>query len=160
MAVFLRIITLTLPMLLMPVAAMATQAHGDPEGLYIHQMSHLFFILSMGILIYWLRLRKLIHEPGWRHIQFSAVFFILWSVDAFTAHCLDEQFQWVNVSRIAPWRIRLDASQDWLAGLYYLVKLDHLLCVPAMIFLYSGLKRLYLNTETGTPGDRRKENAS
>ena len=29
----------------------------------------------------------------------------------------------------------------WLAGIYYLTKLDHLLCVPALIFLFLGLKR-------------------
>ena len=29
-----------------------------------------------------------------------------------------------------------------LAWLYYLLKLDHLLCVPAMCFLFVGLRRL------------------
>jgi len=30
----------------------------------------------------------------------------------------------------------------WLGVVYYLLKLDHLLCVPGLIFLYKGLCRL------------------
>ncbi len=70
----------------------ATQAHGPPEGLYVHQLSHLFFIFAMAILIYWLRSRGLVREQAWRYIQYAALFFILWSIDAFLVHLLDEQF--------------------------------------------------------------------
>jgi len=33
-----------------PDIVLATQTHGTPEGIYVHQMAHLFFILSMGFL--------------------------------------------------------------------------------------------------------------
>ncbi len=122
--------------------ALATQPHGAPEGLYVHQLSHLFFSFSMGILIYWLRMRNLVRETGWRYIQYAAFFFILWTLDAFAAHMLDEQFEWVRVTRVDRWHIRLDASREWLGIFYYIIKLDHLLCVPAIVFLYAGLKRL------------------
>ncbi|MEZ4524525.1 MAG: hypothetical protein R2941_01205 [Desulfobacterales bacterium] len=122
--------------------ALATQPHGAPEGLYVHQLSHLFFVFSMTVLIYWLRMRNLVREIGWRYIQYAAFFFILWTLDAFAAHMLDEQFEWVKVTRVDPWHLCLDASHEWISIFYYLIKLDHLLCVPAIVFLYAGLKRL------------------
>jgi len=128
-----------------PLPAFATQGHSDPEGLYIHQFSHVFFIFSMGILIYWLRFRKLIHKKGWQYIQYSALFFIFWSIDAFLVHFLDEQYKWIQITRLDLWNIRIDASYSFLRCVYYIIKLDHFLCVPAMIFLYLGLKNLSEN---------------
>src|SRR6056297_465780 len=127
----------------------ATQAHGAPEGLYVHQFSHLFFIFAMAILIYWLRSRGLVRQSGWRYLQYAAVFFILWSMDAFLVHLLDEQFKLVAVTRTGPWQLRLDTPEGlgFLAPLYYLLKLDHLVCVPGLFFLYLGLRRLSLETE-------------
>lgn len=127
-----------------PGTALATQAHGDPEGLYVHQMSHLFLAYSMALLIYWLRRRELVRKEGWRYVQYSAVFFILWTLDAFTVHLMDEQYPIIQVTRFEDWTIRIDSVPDaaWIKTLYYIVKLDHLFCVPALFLLYLGLKRL------------------
>ena len=124
--------------------AFATQAHGSPEGLYAHQLGHLFFIISMGILIFWLRERQLVQAVGWRYIQYAALFFILWNVDAFFVHLADEQLAIIEVQRINLWEIKLSGTADSniLIWLYYVAKLDHLLCVPALLFLYFGLRRL------------------
>jgi hypothetical protein len=138
-----------------PHPVLATQAHSDPEGVVIHQFSHVFFIFSMGILIYWLRNRKLSMAPGWREIKIAAVFLILWSADAFVAHLLDEQLQWVVTSRINSWTRHVETTRGGaaLAWFYYIAKLDHLLCVPGLFFLYRGLARLSADTaakqETG-----------
>jgi hypothetical protein len=128
----------------LPVPALAVQEHGAPEGLFMHQGAHLFFIASMGLLIYWLRQRQLVRETGWRYIQYAALFFILWNLDAFTAHQLDEQLGVVDMLAVAPGLVRIDAGDlpRALAWFYYGVKLDHLLCVPALLFLYFGLRRL------------------
>ena len=130
--------------------ALATQAHSAPEGLYAHQLAHIFFIVSMGVLIYWLRARQLVKMVGWRHIQYAALFFILWNMDAFCVHLLEEQIALVEVQRLDGWQIRISSPPN--AGLpygwlYYAAKLDHLLCVPALLFLYSGLKRLLNETD-------------
>lgn len=127
-----------------PPLACATQSHGGAEGLYVHQMSHLFFCISMGILIYWLKARGLTREPGWRYIGYAALMFLLWSLDAFTAHLLDEQFSLVRVYPVGRSDIQLDVEGfgRWLAWLYYGVKLDHLFCAPAMILFFLGLRRL------------------
>lgn len=129
---------------IVPASALAVQEHGPPEGIYSHQGAHLFFIASMGLLIYWLRQRRLVREAGWRYIQYSALFFILWNIDAFTAHFLDEQSGILDTAMAAPGQIKIevDARLTALAWFYYFAKLDHLLCVPAMAFLYAGLRRL------------------
>ena len=144
----------TLALLCLATPALATQTHGEPEGLYAHQIAHVFFIISMGILEFWLRQRNLVREPGWKYIQLAAVLFILWNLNAMAVHFLDEQIQWLQVNRISMWQIQISTTGDnpALPLLYYILKLDHLLSVPAMICLYLGLKTLLRQSEkTGEP---------
>ncbi|HSO17908.1 MAG TPA: hypothetical protein VLT88_00535 [Desulfosarcina sp.] len=124
--------------------ALATQGHAGIEGVWVHQFAHLFFLFSMLLLIYWLRQAGLVREPGWRSIQYAALFFILWNVDTILVHFLDEQIRAVQVENLPGWRIHVAAApgREGLAALYYLVKLDHLLCVPAMVFLLLGLRHM------------------
>jgi len=138
-----------------PLQASATQGHGGIEGVYAHQIAHLFFIVSMGVLIYWLRDRQLVKTSGWRFIQYSALFFILWNLDAMLVHALDDQFAVVTVERIGTWQIHIDDRFGSRAVqlLYYFAKLDHLLAVPALLCLYLGLKRLLREEEKSTAGE-------
>lgn len=133
-----------LTLLLTPTAALATQGHAGIEGVWVHQFAHLFFLFSMVLLIYWLRQAGLVKRPGWRYIQYAALFFILWNLDTLLVHLLDEQIFAVNVQPLEHWQIRIDAAgqRTWLALLYYMAKLDHLLCVPAMICLLMGLRHM------------------
>jgi hypothetical protein len=135
--------TITL-VLVTPDNTLATQAHGAPEGIYAHQLAHIFFIISMGFLIHWLRERKLVRESGWRFIQYAAFFLILWNIDAFTVHLLSEQINIIQFRKVGSWQVQINAinSNKGLEVFYYIAKLDHLFCVPALFFLYSGLKRL------------------
>jgi hypothetical protein len=130
----------------------ATQTHGEPEGLVVHQLTHLFFIFSMGLLIYWLRKRNLVKLKAWRYIQYSAMLFILWNIDTFSVHLLDEQVNLIRIQRLDDWHLQIDTAAGYrhLAFIYYIAKLDHLLCVPALLCLYLGLKRLYHETQTTT----------
>jgi len=140
------------------VPVLATQTHGQPEGLYVHQFGHLFFLFSMGVLEFWLRSRNLTLEPGWLYIQFAAVLLLLWNMDAFLVHFLDEQTALLHIEKIDPWHIRITPLGEYtsIAVLYYLGKMDHLFCVPAMFCLLLGLKRLAkdmvkANQDTDTP---------
>lgn len=139
----------------LPLPAMATQGHGGIEGVYAHQFAHLFFLFAMGSLTYWLRARGLVRHPGWRMIQFSALFFILWNVDTILVHALDDQFELIQVQRIGMWKIQITDSFDHngLKLFYYFAKLDHLLCVPALVFLYIGLRRLLASRPLESTGD-------
>lgn len=150
-----------LAVLAAPETALATQGHGGREGLYVHQFSHIFFCISMGILIYWLKSRNLTREPGWRWVGISALLFILWSADAFTVHLLDEQLVLIDTSRVGAWRMHIDAADGygWVRPIYYLAKLDHLFCVPALIFLYLGLRRLLMEAAAVRPAAPSKKEA-
>ena len=147
---FIKKAALTVAIVSLTNPALATQAHSAPEGLYAHQLAHVFFIISMGVLAYWLRERKLVRAAGWRYIQYSALFFILWNVDAFFVHLVEEQLALIDVQRIGLWEINITGPQDspGLVWLYYAAKLDHLICVPALLFLFFGLRRLLKDAET------------
>jgi hypothetical protein len=124
--------------------ALATQTHGQPEGLFAHQMAHIFFIISMWSLEFWLRQRNLTKEKGWKYIQIAAVLFIFWNIDAIAVHLLEEHLNILGIVKIDLWHLRFEnfQTQKGIYLLYYLLKLDHLLCVPAMFFLYYGLKTI------------------
>ena len=142
-----RCVTTSVALLLLwghSTPALATQGHAGIEGVWVHQFAHLFFLFSMLLLIYWFRQAGLVKEPGWRSIQYAAFFFILWNIDTILVHFLDEQILAVQVQNLGDWRIHIavEEGREWLAALYYLIKLDHLLSVPAMIFLMIGLRHM------------------
>lgn len=124
--------------------ALATQTHGPPEGLVAHQLAHVFFCISMGVFAFWLHRHRLTTSYGWRLILYSALLLIVWNIDAMAAHFLDEQIYLLTVTQVDTWHIRIDTLQGYepLGTLYYVVKLDHLLSVPALVLLYLGLRRL------------------
>jgi hypothetical protein len=122
----------------------ALQMHPPSEGPLVHQITHFLFAFSMGILIFWLRQRALVQKPAWRNIQYSALFLIIWNINDMIVHYLDDSvalFQTVGIGAWHGWILPMQAS-DWLTVFYYLGKMDHLFCVPAIIFLYIGLKQL------------------
>ena len=127
-----------------PASVEATQLHGGVEGLYVHQIAHLFFAFSMGLLIFWLHKWRLTASAGWRHIYFAALFFIVWNLDTIVSHWLAEQSGLIAVEDLSPTQVLLTTTDGsiWPIYLYYLTKLDHLLCVPALVFLFLGLRRL------------------
>ncbi|MBC8442125.1 MAG: hypothetical protein H8D87_20855 [Deltaproteobacteria bacterium] len=130
--------------ILLPINVSATQLHASSEGVITHQMGHIFFLFSMLVLIFTVTDKGLNKQKGWRLIQCSAFFFILWNLDAITAHFFDNQIHAVKIENISIWKMRIITNNDssLLAWFYYMLKLDHLLCVPAMLFLYKGLSNL------------------
>ena len=133
-----------LGMILIPSKGYAIQLHASSEGIITHQIGHLFFLFSMGALIFTITGKRLDKQKGWRLIQYSAFFFILWNLGAFTAHFLDNQIHAIKIENISLYKIKLitNNGSSALAWVYYVLKLDHLLCVPAMFFLYKGLSSL------------------
>ncbi len=124
--------------------AWATQTHGEPEGLVAHQLAHVFFAFAMATLVFWLRRHHLTAAAGWRMIQYAGIMLIFWNVDAFIVHALDEQIRLLTVTQLDTWTVHIETlpGQEILATVYYIAKLDHLICVPALLLLYLGLRRL------------------
>ncbi len=79
-----------------------------------------------------------------RKLQYSAFFFILWSLDASTVHFLSEQLDIIQIKTIGLWQIKINDYFDnnLLKFFYYLARMDYLLLLPGFIFLYYGLIRL------------------
>ncbi len=136
-------------LLVFPGQAAATQVHVPSEGLYVHQIGHLFFAAAMALLLYWLRARQLVKTRGWRLIQLATFFFILWNIDAFAVHILDDRSDLFTTIDEGTWHesIQFDPHLELLAVLYYLGKMDHLWCAPGMILLYLGLRSLLQDAE-------------
>jgi len=129
-----------------PTAAMAFQSHPAPEGLYVHQLAHGFFILAMTVLAYWLQVNGFTRERGWRLIQVSCILLIIWNLVAATGHWVEERISPDVILGEPDWTQRIVVNSVW-TGLYYALKLDHLVSVPAGIFLLLGIRSLYKRAE-------------
>jgi hypothetical protein len=125
-----------------PDLGWAFQAHPAPEGLYGHQIAHGLFILAMGILIYWLQVNDFVQQRGWRLIQMACILLMLWNLTAMLGHWVEERAPADAVIGESDWtqRIILDSA---MMRLYYVLKLDHLVCVPALVCLCLGIRSLY-----------------
>lgn len=154
------ILTVLHAVFFLPGLSFATQLHSNSEGIITHQAGHLFFLVSMVILIFAITDKGLSSQKGWRYIQFSAFVFILWNLSTITTHLLDNQMHLIRTETIADFKIKLimENNSALLSEIYYVLKLDHLLCVPAMLLLYLGLSNLVLDKKNSP--DTKKENMS
>ncbi|MCP4161978.1 MAG: hypothetical protein GY760_18045 [Deltaproteobacteria bacterium] len=139
-----RAVLAVILILLCPFDLLATQMHSSSEGIITHQIGHIFFLFSMLTLIFTIKGKKLNTQRGWQSIQYSAFFFILWNLNVITTHFLDNQIYAVKLETISFGTLKVftKTGSPLLTWLYYLMKLDHLLSIPAMIFLYKGLSNL------------------
>ena len=125
-----------------PGITWAFQSHPAPEGLYAHQLAHVIFSVAMAILAYWLQVNSFVQQRGWRLIQISCILFVVWNLNTFFGHWVEEQVAADVIIGEPDWtqRIILDST---ITRLYYALKLDHLISVPAMICLFLGIRYLY-----------------
>lgn len=129
---------------LVPGELLAIQAHGGEEGVVVHQLGHAFFLVSMGAFVYWLREGRISDHSGWKFIMWFALLMGLWNLDVLLMHFLDEQVRLIEVTKTGAWTVLIKSrtGSEGLSLVYYLGKLDHLICVPALLFLYVGLKQI------------------
>jgi hypothetical protein len=123
--------------LLWATPAPAIQTHDGMEGLVSHQFGHILFIFGMTTLLVSIFRRRL-KGPGWA--QFKTFLFLAgsWNLITFAGHWLNgsmapEYFIYVN-DRLSGFQITGLSST-----LFYLSNLDHLLLVPAFLFLLLAL---------------------
>jgi hypothetical protein len=128
----------------LPDTAFAIQIHQGKEGILVHQLGHLLFLLSMVGVIFTINTRELSLQKGWRLIRYAALFFVLWNINTLTAHFLDNQINVVRMEifSLSEMAIITQSDSQLLSLIYYLLKLDHIWCVPAMVLLLLGLNRL------------------
>lgn len=125
----------------LPSDALAIVPHDYP-GIYIHQMGHIYFVLSSAFILWAIMHHRLHKERGWRYIVLAQIFFILWNVDTFIGHITEF---WIEPNQIIGstdgWnyfrRMIIIEGRDYI---YYITKHDHIWIVPGMLFFYMGLK--------------------
>ena len=138
-----------------PDLAYAFQSHPAPEGLYVHQLAHVFFLVAMAILVYWLEKNHFTAQRGWRLIQASCILFALWNATTVVGHTVEELMPSGLVLGKPDWTQSIVLGGNPVAMAFYVLKLDHFVSVPAMLCLFLGIRSLYkqaLTEERRTDG--------
>ena len=130
-------------LLVFPGSAWAVQNHGAPEGLYVHQLAHIFYTAAMCYLFWGVR-RSAFKARGWRFLQIFCVFTVLWNMVAFTGHVIAFHIHSSDFSHEAGYlSTRLLGPLTSVKFWYYFTQLDHLFSIPALFFLYLAMKSIY-----------------
>ncbi|HFQ90327.1 MAG TPA: hypothetical protein ENK27_09670 [Desulfobulbus sp.] len=123
--------------------ALAIQAHGAPEGLYVHEIGHFLYALAMlGFTFQVIRNSRLAGKPGWRLMSRGALLLFLWNLWALVAHVIDTVIparHFLVDDRGLHSILVLQSGIDYL---YCLFRMDHLICVPALLLIYLGLRHM------------------
>lgn len=134
--------------------AFCLQVHGGNEGLYTHQMAHLFFMAAMVFLSYLLFRHPLGHGKGWTYLKFSLLFFFLWNINAFITHGLELEIPHETIVKEGLLPQYLCIPLSFKIYIYYIGKFDHLLCVPAMFCLAMALRNFCMEAAQRGQKDR------
>jgi hypothetical protein len=122
--------------------ALAIQSHGPPEGIYVHQIGHVLYGLAMLGFAFRIRVSRLGKRKSWRLMSLGAFLLACWNGWAFIAHILNRKVPSIDFllnEQGIKMGLILQTPVDWL---YYLFKMDHLICVPALLCIYLSLRRM------------------
>ncbi len=125
-----------------PSLAMALQIHGTTEGLYIHQGAHLFFALSMAGFAYMIHTSTLMNKRASRFMVAGALLLACWNIWAFCGHLVELFIPLEHFTHRGPGPRGTPSLfiATWKEAVYYMLKMDHLLCVPSLICFYLGIQ--------------------
>jgi len=134
--------------------AWALQTHDGVEGVVVHQLAHIQYLGALGYLLWDIR-RSSFAGIGWIYLQRFCWLMMFWNCLAFFGH----------FSQVALPNEAVTTEDGYLSALlllpfsfgkwiYYITALDHLLCAPALFFLYLAMRSFYrsLKVETGEDG--------
>jgi hypothetical protein len=124
-----------------PSTAWALQSHGY-VGLYVHQGAHLLFLGAMIGFALRLRASELTAQPGWRRMALGAWFFGVWNIWAFIGHFITLTIPDHNVVVLEGDLVPSLLMATWKELTYYVLRMDHLLSLPAIIFFYLGIRAI------------------
>lgn len=129
--------------ILLPEKVMALQTHSEPEGIYVHQMAHIFFIAALGYL-FWDTKRSTFSGRGWTYLRVFCVLTIFWNILAFAGHYATQHLTPDDFTHVDSYLFsKVNMPISFIKAIYYTAKLDHLLTVPAMVFLCLSLRSFY-----------------
>jgi len=119
--------------------AWAVQAHGGAEGLVSHQIGHALFAIGMGYLFFRLRSTQT-QGRGWLDFKIFILLLVAWNIVTFTGH-------WMNAFVVDEKLLKIHSTdfsitiQNVREAIYYVTRLDHLILVPAFVFLLLALRK-------------------
>ncbi|WP_051305892.1 hypothetical protein [Desulfogranum mediterraneum] len=123
-----------------PGSAWALQPHSAPEGLYVHQMSHLLFMGAL-IYLYWhTRRTPELSGRGWRYLQTFCLLFAGWNLLALVGHEAIKFLSPGDFIAKSSWNEQIVGPISPIKMVYFITKMDHLLYVPALVALVVGLR--------------------
>jgi|SRR5665647_2504242 len=129
--------------IILPGDALALQVHSEPEGVYVHQMAHLYYIFALGYFFWDIR-RTSFTGRGWRYLQLFCILMTCWNMIAFVGHLAEAYLDPQALQQTDCYlQIRLLSPFTLNEYLYFITKLDHLIYVPALFFLFLGLRSFY-----------------
>ncbi len=136
-----KILILGFLLLLIPASAWAFVPHAYP-GIYIHQMGHVYFFVSCIFIIWTITHHNLQKAKGWRYILLAELFFALWNLDTFIGHITEF---WIEKTQITGSREGWDyffreVAIEGKEYIYYITRYEFFLLLPAILFLYMGLR--------------------
>lgn len=121
------------------VPAWAVQTHGGAEGLVSHQLGHFLYTVGMAYLlvrIYRIRLQT----SGWQEFKVFLWLIIIWNLVTFFGHWMDELVSPAKFVRSVS-GISTFNAESLFDFVYYATRLDHLVLVPAFVFLLMALNK-------------------
>jgi hypothetical protein len=137
-----KILSILLVLLLgQPSLAWAIQTHGY-AGLYIHQGAHILFLAAMVSFALRLWTSGLIAQPAWRLMAWGAWLFGAWNIWAFIGHFITLTIPDRNVLVFEGELVASLHMESWQEVAYYILQMDHLVCLPAIILFYLGIRTM------------------
>lgn len=139
-----RAVSSLLPVMIFaePENAFAIQAHGASEGIFVHLGGHVLFGLAMAGLGYRIHATRLHEIRAWRQMACGAWLLTAWNIWAIAGHIISLYIPASHFIRLGG-NIAPDfLVVSWLDAAYYVLRMDHILCVPALFCFYLGLKDL------------------
>lgn len=120
-------------------SAWAVQAHGGAEGLVSHEIGHILFVAGMIYMLFQIdRVRS--RTTAWVRFLWFLYVIILWNIVTLTGHFMHEYVRPEQIHKING-RIVAYTISGLSDAYFYLTRLDHLLLVPALLFLLMALKK-------------------
>ena len=135
---------------LLPDDALAFQPHAY-SGIYIHQLAPFFLIVSLFFFAVKARQTYLASLKGWQYIIAGTWILMLWSATTMVGHFLDLHISDDALFLPPGATVPLLRLISWQEALYYFLKLDHLIALPAVFLFYRGLKLLRENQAAPSP---------
>ena len=123
--------------------AWALQTHGGVEGVVVHQLAHIQYLGALGYLFWDIR-RSSFSGVGWLYLKRFCLLMMAWNGIAFIGHfaqmTLGEDSISTEDGYLSALLLLPVTFGKWV---YYITALDHLVCVPALFFLYLAMRSFY-----------------